>query len=356
MASKRRNMFYENKKQETTEIGMFLGTFVWGAMSDTLGRKYVMIVCLLLDFLASLATSFSFHKWFLLACRTVNGFGVVGTTSLVFAYMGEFLYPEQRDTLLLSLELFWSLGLTYIPGLLILRMDFSTDIGFTTYNPWNLFVFVSGLTSLLALLALVSLPESPKFLMTDGQLEKTRNILVRMFTVNTRRPESEYPVHLVIDPVTIRRYMRLEGRHVSMRQESTVYIKGLGAAHMNLFRTLPVRIAKTCLIDFAVSFSYWSLVLWIPELLYRHQMYTKGGEGVSLCEAATGVPGGGQDAECQSRIDNDVFYHSLTICASCIPTTLVVYLMIMYIDKRIVLGNPFSPSILYPCSNLTSYR
>lgn len=35
---------------------------------------------------------------------------------MVYVYLGEFLTPEKRDSYLLLLELFWSLGMIASPG------------------------------------------------------------------------------------------------------------------------------------------------------------------------------------------------------------------------------------------------
>lgn len=43
-------------------------------------------------------------------------FRIIGATSLVFSYLGEFLSIKYRDQVLCKLEIFWSVGMILLPS------------------------------------------------------------------------------------------------------------------------------------------------------------------------------------------------------------------------------------------------
>lgn len=44
-------------------------------------------------------------------------FSIIGATSIIFSYMGEFLSVKHRDTFLCRLEVFWDVGGIFLPGI-----------------------------------------------------------------------------------------------------------------------------------------------------------------------------------------------------------------------------------------------
>lgn len=63
-----------------------------------------------------------------------------------------------------------------------------------------------GLPSLLCCFALWKLPESPKFLMNQGRNEEARQIIAKMYRINTGKPESEFPVSMLINIINSQCY------------------------------------------------------------------------------------------------------------------------------------------------------
>lgn len=61
---------------------------------------------------------------------------------------------------------------------------------------WRVLLFIYQLPSLLALLGLFSIPESPKFSFTTGKIEECMNTLRTMYNINTGNPRLLYPCEL----------------------------------------------------------------------------------------------------------------------------------------------------------------
>lgn len=55
-------------------FGVILSSFLWGFLSDTRGRRKVLIISLLISFTATAASSLANSFWLLMLLRFVNGF------------------------------------------------------------------------------------------------------------------------------------------------------------------------------------------------------------------------------------------------------------------------------------------
>ncbi|KAK9512275.1 hypothetical protein O3M35_000738 [Rhynocoris fuscipes] len=327
-------------------FGMIVGTFIWGTMSDTKGRRLTLIVCLSVDFTATVIASFSFHKWLLLSARFLNGVGIIGAESLVFAYLGEFLSEEKRDALLFSMELFYNLGVVYIPSISWIILPLPVDInlgGGFHYHSWNLFTLATGFPGLIAIILLTfTLPESPKYLLTKGEIKKMERILARMFKVNhrgIRHIDRKYPVKVTSteDPNVISFFAIkvIAGRG---------YCRELYNQYKTLFkRPTKIHVIKFCILDFFVAFSFLSLLIWLPELLKRSNLYkemVEHGPPQTVCYASGYVKTSAmvrEGGDCPQKIPTEVYTEALIICAFCIPATISLYFALEYVPKKILI-------------------
>lgn len=136
-------------------IALALGMLVAGTISETLGRRRLMITALFLTSLLALATYFSqsFHS--LLALRLVQGLMLAGVPSVAMAYLG-----EEMDARAIG----HAMGL-YISGNALGGM--SGRIGsalLCAYVPWHTAIALIGILSLLlSFVFLKYLPPSTNF-------------------------------------------------------------------------------------------------------------------------------------------------------------------------------------------------
>jgi len=54
--------------------GMLIGSYIWGCLADTKGRKIVLITTLLMDGVVGIVSSFVQYFWVFLVFRFFNGF------------------------------------------------------------------------------------------------------------------------------------------------------------------------------------------------------------------------------------------------------------------------------------------
>jgi VNT family MFS transporter (synaptic vesicle glycoprotein 2) len=93
---------------------------------------------------------------------------VSSSSSITFAYMAKFHSSKYRSqAIMLSSSIFGAIGILLpVCGYFIINLDWSIYIPFLEllYKPWRLYVLYCALPSLISLICLIWLPESPKFI------------------------------------------------------------------------------------------------------------------------------------------------------------------------------------------------
>lgn len=122
-------------------------------------------------------------------------FSVAGSSAIVYAFAGEFHGNVYRPKVVSWIATFVALANIYLPGLawLILPGEWSIDIH-VIFRPWRLLIIAYSLPCVIFAFLVYLLPESPKFLMSQGKHREALEILQKMFARNTGRKQEEYGV------------------------------------------------------------------------------------------------------------------------------------------------------------------
>jgi hypothetical protein len=167
--------------------GAMIGTLVLGPLADRIGRKPVFsitaaIICVF-GFLTAAANNFAV----LLLFRFLVGFGVGGLT-VPFDTLAEFVPASDRGTNLLAIEYFWTAGTLAVP------VAAYFTLGDDSRDGWRIFVLVCGIPCLIStILGLMYVPESPRWLMTQGKYSKALGILRNAAKQNGKDPMELFP-------------------------------------------------------------------------------------------------------------------------------------------------------------------
>ena len=133
-------------------VGLLIGAVVFGRIADRFGRKWTLVICLLVFGVFSLATAAVKPFEVLLAVRLIAGLGLGGALPNLVALAAEAVAPENRAGLVTRI----TCGLPFggaTCGIVAANLD------------WRAIFYVGGLAPLaLAPLAAFTLPESRAFL------------------------------------------------------------------------------------------------------------------------------------------------------------------------------------------------
>ncbi|SPP88387.1 blast:Synaptic vesicle glycoprotein 2C [Drosophila guanche] len=312
-------------------LGMLIGSYFWGCLADTKGRRVVLITTLLADGIIGVLSSIAPMYFIFMLLRLINGFNVAGTMCIIFPYLGEFQTTQRREKILCWMELYWTFGIILLPGiawcLIPLKINIGSGIFF--FHSWNLFVALCAVPSILLGLWLFALPESPKFLLEHGESEKALEVLAHIYVKNTGQSRSNYPCTTLRESI---RPLQRDGEanidNYRLENNSSSELKRLFLEIWYQTKTLYKHpylknSLITCAIQFCLTTSYYTLMVWFPEIFQRYDDFEKTHPGTpaSVCDISSIVTSNTTFVDCQSEIDHTVFFHTFIIGLACIPTS-----------------------------------
>ncbi|XP_042567292.1 LOW QUALITY PROTEIN: synaptic vesicle glycoprotein 2C-like [Cyprinus carpio] len=188
-------------------LGMMVGAFFWGGLSDKVGRRQCLLVCMSVNgFFAFLSSFVQGYSTFLF-CRMLSGFGIGGAVPIVFSYFAEFLAREKRGEHLSWLCMFWMVGGIYASAMawaIIPHYGWSFSMGSAyQFHSWRVFVVVCALPCVSAVVALTFMPESPRFYLEMGKHDEAWMVLKQIHDTNMRargEPEKVFTVNRIKIP------------------------------------------------------------------------------------------------------------------------------------------------------------
>uniref|UniRef100_A0A674CU54 Synaptic vesicle glycoprotein 2C n=1 Tax=Salmo trutta TaxID=8032 RepID=A0A674CU54_SALTR len=185
-------------------LGMMVGAFFWGGLSDKVGRKQCLLIAMSVNGFFSFLSSFVQGYGMFLFCRMFSGFGIGGAVPIVFPYFVEFLAREKRGEHLSWLCMFWMIGGIYASAmawLIIPHYGWSFSMGSAyQFHSWRVFVVVCALPCVCAVVALTFMPESPRFFLEMGKHDEAWMVLKQIHDTNMRargEPEKVFTVNRI---------------------------------------------------------------------------------------------------------------------------------------------------------------
>jgi MFS transporter, VNT family, synaptic vesicle glycoprotein 2 len=253
---------------------------------------------------------------------------------ICFPYLGEFQPTKYREKILCWMEIFWTLGVIALPLIawLIIPLTFDFRYHGFVFHSWNLFVAICAIPSLFLGLWLFTFPESPKFLIEVGDADDALEVLKTMYHFNTGHSRDNYPIK------SLKEKERVEGenknqslRSLSIRKPKhlKILLVEIWEQTKALFRTPHLKnTILTCAIQFGLTASYYTLMVWFPELFNRFGEYELQNEGqpASVCIVSSIVVkiDNTTDSFCGDPIGAHVYWHTVIIGLACIPTSLIL--------------------------------
>ncbi|KAJ8312585.1 hypothetical protein KUTeg_009958 [Tegillarca granosa] len=154
--------------------GMMFSSGFWGSVCDKYGRRTELILCSVFTCYFGILSAFSPNFIWILILRGCVGFGIGGAPQSVTLY-AEFLPSASRATCVVLVEIFWALGACFE---VLLALAVMPTLG------WKWLLGFSALPLLIFSSCCFWLPESARYDITRGQVEKALATIERIAKEN----------------------------------------------------------------------------------------------------------------------------------------------------------------------------
>jgi VNT family MFS transporter (synaptic vesicle glycoprotein 2) len=163
----------------------------------------------------------------------------------------------------------FGIGCNYFPllGWLVINDDFHVAIPFLNliFKPWRLYLLALGIPSLLCAIAMIFLPESPKFVFSRGDEEEALKILKRIYKINNGDDESNFNVTKILeDPEYLEESNDMTVHPIILMWKQSLQL----VSRKYVWKTL-----IACLMQFSIYGSTHGLYMFFPELIDQVSQY-----------------------------------------------------------------------------------
>jgi putative MFS transporter len=237
-------------------LGMLVGAWFWGTISDRIGRKRGFTMTIGIFALFGLLSAFSPNAAILGVLRFLTGFGLGGAVPLDFSLFAEYLPTRNRGRWLVLLEAFWGVGTVVAAGLAWILVP---TVG------WRWLLATSAVAGALVFWVRLRVPESPRYLATAGRMDEARQVLATVAEANGRSLD----------------VARVE----APRPEPTPGVKALWAPGLRRV-TLMLWLAW-----FFIALGYYGLFSWLPQIFADRGFTAVRTYGYSFALAVASIPG-----------------------------------------------------------------
>ncbi|XP_077222479.1 major facilitator superfamily protein [Tasmannia lanceolata] len=252
-------------------VGMLIGAYSWGIISDNYGRRKGFFITALVTGGAGFLSAIAPNYISLVILRCLVGVGLGGGHVLASWFL-EFIPAPNRGIWMVVFQAFWTIGTILEASLAWIVMP---TMG------WRWLLALSSLPALVLLLFYHVVPESPRYLCTKGRTTDAIHVLEKIAKVNRR---SLPPGLLVSD-----HRMELDGKSISLEDTHLLSIESHETTALeniesdtrgftSLFMLFSPKLIRSTLLLWVVffgnAFSYYGLVLLTSELSNRNSQCT----------------------------------------------------------------------------------
>ena len=165
-------------------LGCAVGAFVAGRMADILGRKKTLIVAALFFVISAWGSGIAGSSTEFVLYRIIGGFAVGAASVLAPAYISEVTPAHLRGRLSSVQQIMIIIGLTaaFLSNYLLAEnAGASTNTFWMGFEAWRWMFWIELVPAVIFLVALLFIPESPRYLVTKSRTDDARNVLSRLF-------------------------------------------------------------------------------------------------------------------------------------------------------------------------------
>lgn len=169
-------------------LGCAVGAFVAGRLSDILGRKKTLLIAAVFFIVSAWGSGIAGSSTEFVIYRIIGGFAVGAASVLAPAYISEVTPAHLRGRLSSIQQIMIIIGLTaaFLSNYLLAEFaGSSTSSYWLGFEAWRWMFWIELVPATIFLVALFFIPESPRYLVTQGRNEKAASVLTRLFGSDT---------------------------------------------------------------------------------------------------------------------------------------------------------------------------
>ncbi|XP_023219719.1 organic cation transporter protein-like [Centruroides sculpturatus] len=158
-------------------VGFFVSGIVSGQISDRYGRRPVIIWSVVLHITFGTLCSFSPYYWMFTLSRFFLSAGNTACSLTFYVYVMEVVGPSYREKVMVIQSFFYTTGTLLLTGVSWFLKD------------WTYIQLCGILPSIIILLLISYIPESPRWLLTHGRLRKAEDVIRNIMKKNKRHTD-----------------------------------------------------------------------------------------------------------------------------------------------------------------------
>jgi MFS transporter, SP family, sugar:H+ symporter len=165
-------------------LGCAVGAFAAGRLADLIGRRTVMLIAAVLFILSAIGAGAAWDAMTFIIARFVGGLGVGAASVLAPAYISEVTPARIRGRLSSVQQVMIITGLTgaFVANYALAKLAGGSQAEFWLGFPaWRWMFWMQIIPAGIYLLALLAIPESPRFLVVKGRDAAAASVLARLF-------------------------------------------------------------------------------------------------------------------------------------------------------------------------------
>jgi putative MFS transporter len=253
----------------STFVGMAIGGTLAGMLGDRFGRRFTYQANLLVFGLASIAAGFAASMSWLIALRLIMGIGLGAEIVVGYSALIEMTPPRHRGryAALLALVTNTALFASSVAGYFLIPLW-----------SWRSMFFVSGLGALLVWVARKSMPESPRWLASEGRVDEAERIV-------TRIEEEVYG----------------KGYRAPELPRGPLEVEPKPPLSVLFSREVWMRTLVGSTISIVIGIAIYSFVTWVPTFLLKQGLSLSTSLGYSMLMSLGGPVGAGIGVLCTDR-------------------------------------------------------
>ncbi|XP_046971992.1 synaptic vesicle glycoprotein 2A-like isoform X2 [Vanessa cardui] len=256
-----------------------------GFLIDSFGRRIFLVGGNGIIFICTLIEGSSQSYIMLLLTKLLEGIALSLCFCAISTYLSELCHLHVRDRLLIMYSGFLSVALIIaaLSAWVILPIKFNYTVldGYFELHSWNLFLYFCSIWSLFAFVIYLSLPETPKYLLSHGREKEALEVLKGIYSENTGNKEDTFPVKSLNTSGTVK-----PTKEISLKKQ---IVTSLFEAKELFRKPLVFKLILFSFITFSCLIVFTSLRLWFPQLSTIVENYGKdNGESARFCVMING--------------------------------------------------------------------